>query len=78
MKIKLIYKVKGNKTEMNNQRGIFMTNILSKFLERIIHTRNKKNLRKGISEHQNGSMEKRSIYNNLFTLQTIIDNKNHR
>ena len=27
--------------KLNNQRGIFITNILSKFLERIIHTRNK-------------------------------------
>ena len=27
---------------MNNQRGISITNVLSKFLERIIHTRNKK------------------------------------
>ena len=64
---------------MKNQRGIFITNILSKFLERIIHTRNKKNLRKVISEHQNGSMEKRSIYDNLFTLQAIIDdNEDHK
>ena len=62
-----------------NQRGIFITNILSKFLERIIHTRNQKNLRKWISEHQNGSMEKRSIDDNLFTLKAIIDyNKNHK
>ena len=53
-----------------------MTNILRKFLERIIHTRSNRNLR--ISEHQNGSMEKRSIVDNLFTLQAIIDdNKNH-
>ena len=50
-----------------------MTNILCKFLERIIHTR------KGISEHQDESMEKRSIYDNLLTLQAIIDNnKNHK
>ena len=30
--MKSIYKVKGNKKEMNNQRGISITNILSKFL----------------------------------------------
>ena len=79
MKIKSIYKGKGNKKEMNNQIGISITNILSKFFERIIHTRNKKNLRKGISEHQNESMQKRSIYDNLYTLQSIIDDdKNHK
>ena len=51
---------------MNNQRGISITNILNSW--RIIHTRNKNNLRKGISEHDN-----------LSTLQAIIDdNKNHR
>ena len=68
MKIKSIYKGKGKKKEMNNQRDIIITNILSKSTERIIHTRNKKNLRKGTSEHQNWSMEKRCIY----------DNKNHK
>ena len=31
MKRKSIYKGKGNKKEMNNQRVIFITNILSKF-----------------------------------------------
>ena len=62
---------------MNNTRDIFITNILRKFMGRIIHTGNKKNLRKGISEHQNGSMEKKSICDNLSTLQaTINDNKN--
>ena len=49
MKIKSIHKGKGNKNKMNNQRGISITNRLSKYLERIIHTRKKKNLRKGIS-----------------------------
>ena len=61
------------KIEMNNQRGILITNILSKFFDRVIYTRNKMNPWKGISEHQNGSMEKRSIYDNLFTLRAIID-----
>ena len=63
---------------MNNQRGIFIfiTNILRKFLEIIIHARSNRNLRKGISEHQNRSTEKRSICDNLLTLQAIIyDNK---
>ena len=41
MKITSIYKVKGNKKGMNNQMGIFITNILCKFFEIIIHTRNK-------------------------------------
>ena len=40
---------------------------------------NKKNPRKEISEYQNGSMEKKSIYDNLLTPQAIIDdNKNHK
>ena len=64
---------------MNNQRGISITKILSKFLERIIHTSNIRNVRKWISEHKNGSMEKRNIYDNLFTLQAVIDdNKDHK
>ena len=46
MKIRSIYRGKGNKEEMNNQRGIFITNILSEFFERIIHTKIKNNLTK--------------------------------
>ena len=38
MKIKSIYKGKGNQKEMSNQMGISITNILSKFFGRIIHT----------------------------------------
>ena len=35
-------------------------------------------MRKGISEHSNGRMENRSVYDNLFMLQAIIDyNKKH-
>ena len=72
MNIRSIYKGK------DNQIGIFMMNILSKFLVIIIHKRKKKNIRTGISEHQCGSIEKRSIYDNLFTLQAITDdNENH-
>ena len=63
---------------MNNQRGIFITNVLSKFLERIIHIRETNFMERDLRTPKLECGEK-SIYDNLFTLLTIIDdNKNHK
>ncbi len=37
MIIKSIYKNKGNVNEMTNQRGLFLTSILSKVMEKIVY-----------------------------------------
>ena len=73
MKIKSIYKNKGSRKQMKNQRGLFITNILSKLMEKILYNRNVQVLRNGISEYQCGSMKNRGTADHLFTLQAIID-----
>ena len=62
MNIKAIYKNKGDRREMKNQRGIFITNIISKIFEKIISNRNEQCVRKYLSSFQCGSRKQRSIH----------------
>ena len=73
MKIKSIYKNKGQRQCMKNQRGLFLTNVISKVVERMIYNRNQNIIRNGVSEYQCGSLKKRSMIDNLFVLQGAID-----
>ena len=73
MKIKLISKKKGQRQSMKNQRGLFLTNVISKVVERLIYNRNQNIIRNGVSEYQCGSLKKRSAIDNLFVLQGAID-----
>jgi len=73
MKIKSIYKKKGDRKNMKYQRGLFLTNIVSKTFERILQDRNKITLREGITEHQCGGISERGTRDSLFILQGIID-----
>lgn len=73
MKIKSIYKKKGQRQSMKNQRGLFLTNVISKVVERLIYNRKQTIIRNGVSEYQCGSLKKRSTIDNLFVLQGAID-----
>ena len=61
MKIKSIYKNKGSKKKVKNRRGLFLTNILSKCMEKIISNRNKEMIERHISPFQCGGIRKRGI-----------------
>ena len=75
--IKFIYKEKGKKDEMKNQRGIFITSIITKLFEKIIRNRNKEKLQENISIYQNGALEKMGTRDNIMVVQAVIDyNKN--
>ena len=50
--IKSIYKNKGSRHEQNNRRRIFITSVLSKFMEKILLNRNNEAIDKGITESQ--------------------------
>ena len=73
MKIKSIYKNKGSKKKVKNRRGLFLTNILSKCMEKIISNRNKEIIERHISPFQCGGIRKRGITDNLFILNTIVN-----
>ena len=73
MKIKSIYKKKGERTSMKNRRGIFLTNIISKLFEKVIALRNEKIVQNKISQFQCGGIKNRGTVDHLFTLRAVID-----
>ena len=73
VQIQSIYKNKGKKDEMKNQRGIFITSNMSKLFEKVIKERNREKLEKKITRFQNGAMKGRGARDNLMILQAIMD-----
>ena len=72
MVIKSIYKNKGQKLEMTNRRGIFLTNIISKLFEKVINNKTKNEIK--MSEYQSGGQTRRSTVDNWIVLGAVIDN----
>ena len=73
MKIKSIYKNKGKKEDLNNQRGIFLTLSFQKIFERIILNRQYSKIDSAMSECQNGARKNRSSTEHLFILRAMLD-----
>ena len=73
LKIKSIYKGKGKTTDVENRRGLFITNIVSKVYEMIKLDKNKEKLNNGISKYQCGGKKGRSTVDHIMTLNAIID-----
>ena len=63
---------KGPKKDLANQRGLFITNIVSKVVERVLIDRNKEKMMKNISPFQSGGRKNRSVSDNLFILNSTI------
>ena len=72
MRIKPINK-KGSVHKMDNKRGLFITNNISKIYERIVKERNLEKTTQGISPFQCGGMKKRSVNDHVFTLLAVIE-----
>ena len=73
MRIKSIYKNKGKKEVLNNQRGIFLTSSLQKIFERIILNRQYSKIDSAMSECQNGARKNRSSIEHLFIFRAMLD-----
>ena len=67
-----IYKNKGHKKDLVNQRGLFLTQVLSKIFERLIMGRIKPSTGK-ISKFQAGGTDNRSTYHQTFLLRSCIN-----
>ena len=72
MKIKSIYKNKGSKKDMNNRRGIFLMNIISKLFEKTLMNKIGKEVK--VDEHQSGGKKGGMTSDNWIILRAITDN----
>ena len=72
MKIKSIYKNRGERTKMKNQRGIFLTNIVSKVFERVLLNRNREKIDEATSEFQCGGRKGRSTISLICSPQETL------
>ena len=64
---------KGPKEDLGNQRGIFLTNTISKIYERVKLIQNEHNLN-NMSEMQCVARKNRPLLDHIFTLNAIIEN----
>ena len=71
--ISTIYKKKGSKKLLNNQRRIFITPIISKIFEKLIKNRISQAVENYTSLFQAGERSNRSTADNLFVLRAVID-----
>ena len=71
MKIKTIHK-KGSKMVMDNKRGLFLTNVLSKVFERVLDLVTSEDVR--MSEYQCGGQKQRGTVDNIIMMRAVIDN----
>ena len=74
MKIKAVGKP-GNILEMDNKRGLFITDILSKVYEKVIKKRNDEKIRAYLSDYQTGGVKFRSNVDNIMITSEIIRQK---
>ena len=70
MKIKSIHK-KGTKKLMDNRRGLFLTNVVSKLYERVMDEMTRE--RVNISEYQCGGQKGKSTADNIIMFRAVID-----
>ena len=72
MRIKSTPKKAIKRMDMKYQRGLFLTNILSKCMERIFLDRSKSNVDRSMQPFQNGGVNERSISDVLFILNNAV------
>ena len=70
MAMKSIHK-KGSKLLMENRRGLFFTNILSKLFERVLENRVLKREEIQMSQYQSGGQRKRGTCGNQIDVSTL-------
>ena len=68
-----IYKGKGDQMKLENDRGIFLLNIIRMIKDRMILNDISETVEESMSESQVGARKKRGIRNHLFVLYSIIN-----
>ena len=72
LRIKPITKVASKRMYMDFKRGLFLPNVLSKTMERIMLNRRKETLNRSMQPFQNEGVDKRSIADVLFILNNTV------
>ena len=72
MEIKSIHKT-GMKYHMENKRGLFLTNNVSKVYEKVVKNRNAESFNEEISEWQNGGVNGRATVDNVMLATAVIE-----
>ena len=68
-----IYKNKGSRQGMNNNRGIFILSVLRKILDQLIYNDKYPSIEKNVSDFNIGARKGKSIKNHLFVIYGIIN-----
>ena len=71
--ITTLFKNKGSRFEMNNDRGIFILTVLKKILDKLIYQDNSENIDDRMTDSNIGARRNRSIKNHLFIIYGIIN-----
>ena len=71
--IKSIYKGKGDTSNLENHRGLFLSNTIIKLYEKMILNRANPNIEKGMSRYQAGGRKNYSIKEHVFIVRSIIN-----
>ena len=71
--IKSIYKGKGDTSNLENHRGLFLSNTILKLYEKMILNRANPNIEKGMSKYQAGGRKNYSIKEQVFIVRSIIN-----
>ena len=74
-----LYKNKGSKKDLNNDRGIFMLNVLRTILDKLIYFDSYDDIDQEMSDSNIGGRKKKNISNHIFIVNGIINEaKNYK
>ena len=76
--IKTLFKGKGDISDLQNQRGLFLSSNILKSYEKMILNRADDKIEKSFSEYQAGGRSSRSIQEQLFILRSIMEYENYK
>ena len=71
--ITTIYKNKGSRLDLENDRGIFILTVMNKILDRLIYVHKYDDIDKNMTDSNIGARKQRSIRDNLFIIHGIIN-----
>ena len=70
--ITTLYKNKGSRFDMNNERGIFILSVLRKIFDKLIYNDKYQDIDQGMSDSNIGARRQKNIKNHLFVVYGII------